>query len=75
MNVLQESLKLIEIQFLYPCEAEVFKEAVQVNVLRVYLETKFSHHHFQLVLKELVLLGILSKIILKNGVDKHLVPG
>lgn len=71
----QKSLKLVEIQFLYSCKAKVFKEAVQVNVFGVYLEAKFSHHHFEFVFKVLILFSVLSKIVLENGVDKDFIPG
>lgn len=75
MDVPQKSLELVEIQFLYSCKAKVLKEAVQVDVFGVYLEAKFCHHHFEFVFKVLVLLSVLSKIVLENGMNKDFVPG
>ena len=47
---------------------------VEIDVLGVNLESEFSHDHFQLVFKLLVLKGILLEEALEDGVHKHLIP-
>lgn len=45
MYVSEELGKLLEVELLIALEAKTLKEAIDVNVLGVYLETQFSHHH------------------------------
>ena len=71
---IQKSLKFFEVQLRIFLEAQAFPHFLDVNVLRIDLESEITHHILVLILKFLIFIDVINENSFEDRVAEEIVP-